>query len=416
MSLLALKIALAGYVRRLIIYQQPDIDNPSSMMEAAPSLRHSRAAKVLISLGAVTLLALSACGGPGGRGPGAGLAAGSAPAASMTVTTTAVSEREIAQAVEATGSVRAWQEVIIGPEVGGYRVSQVLVDVGTAVKKGQVLVRLSGDLLQADLDSKRAALRSAEASEINAAAALRRGESVMSEGALSAADLDRLKAEHVAAVARVETAQADLRTAELRARYANVTSPDDGVITSRTVSVGQIAQAGGEMLRLLRQNRVEWQAEVPEAQMRYIEVGQKAQITAVDGVQLEGVVRAVSPTVQPTTRLGIAYVDITGGEARPGMFARGRIETGTGTALLLPVTSVVMQDGYSYVFVLKPDNVVERRLVQPVSVQGDLMQIASGVSAGELIAVKGAGFLKDGDTVSVAADQAVQVAGSEPAP
>jgi hypothetical protein len=88
------------------------------------------------------------------------------------------------------------------------------------------------------------------------------------------------------------------------------------------------------------------------------------------------------------------------------MFARGRIGIGQGEALLVPVTSVVMQDGYSYVFVLKAGDVVERRLVQPVGVQGDSMEIASGLVAEETIAVKGAGFLKDRDPVRVAREGA----------
>jgi len=224
---------------------------------------------------------------------------------------------------------------------------------------------------------------------------------VSTSGALSAADLDRLKAEQVAAQARVETARVDVSTSELRARYGTVTAPDSGVITSRTVSVGQIAQAGAEMLRMLRQNRVEWRAEVPEAQLARIKVGQSATLIAVDGTTLNGKVRAVAPTVQTSNRTGLVYVDIVGGVARPGMFARGEIASGKGPAMLLPVSSVVMQDGYSYVFVLKDKNVVERRLVQQVGVHGDAMEISSGVAVGEIVAVKGAGFLKDGDTVTV---------------
>jgi HlyD family secretion protein len=320
----------------------------------------------------------------------------------MTITTLPVRSEDIVRTVPATGSIFPWQEVIVAAEVGGYRVAAVLVDVGTRVQQGQPLVRLSGDMLQADLDSRTAALRSAEAAEVNAAAALRRGETVSTSGALSAADLDRLKADFVAAQARVETARVDLRTAALRVRYGTVTAPDSGTVTSRTVSVGQIAQAGQEMLRMLRQNRVEWRAEVPESQLSRVKVGQAVKVTAVDGTVLTGAVRAVAPTVQTNNRTGIAYVDIVGGgEARPGMFARGAIEAGSGPALLVPVASVVMQDGYSYVFVVKPGNTVERRLVLQAGVHGDYLEVASGVTAGEVLAVKGAGFLKDGDTVQV---------------
>ncbi len=349
--------------------------------------------------GVAVVLASGCSRGSQGGGNKDGAKPAAAPVAAMTITTTKVRSEVVVRTVPATGTIYPWQEVIVGAEVGGYRVSEVLVDVGTKVKQGQVLVRLSGDMLQADLDSKRAAMRSAEAAEANSSAALRRGASVSSSGALSAADLDKLKADEIAAQARVDTSSADLRTAELRARYAAVTAPDSGTITSRTVSVGQIAQAGAEMLRMLRQNRVEWRAEIPESLLSRIQIGQLATVTAVDGTTVNGKVRAVAPTVQASNRTGLVYVDIVGGDARPGMFARGEIAAGKGPALLVPVTSVVMQDGYSYVFVLKDRNVVERRRVQQVGVRGDNMEVAEGVAAGDVVAVKGAGFLKDGDTV-----------------
>jgi HlyD family secretion protein len=358
-----------------------------------PRLRSS-----LLLSGFCAMALLAACGK---KEPAAETKAPAAPVSALTITTTTVAASDLVRTVPATGSIFPWQEVIIGAEVGGYRVDQVLVDVGTRVKAGQALVRLSKDLLQADVDSKRAALRSAEASETNAAAALRRGESTVNSGALSAADLDRLKAEHIAAVARVETAKVDLSTSDLRLRYSTVTAPDSGTITSRTVSVGQIAQAGSEMLRMLRQNRVEWRAEVPEAQLSRIKVGQDVDVSAVDGTVLKGRVRAVAPTVQTNNRTGLVYVDITGGDARPGMFARGQIAAGKGPGLLIPVASIVMQDGYSYVFVVKDQNTVERRRITQAGVYGDNLEVSEGIAVGEHIAVKGAGFLKDGDTVTV---------------
>lgn len=364
-------------------------------------LRPSVSRKVLILCLSTALLAACSRGKPDADKPAAeGKQDAAAPVASMTITTTKVRSEQIVRSVPATGSIFPWQEVIVSAEVGGYRVAAVLVDVGTHVQKGQALVQLSGDLLQAELSSRQAALRSAEASEVNAAAALRRGEQVLTSGALSAADLDRLKAENVAAHARVETARVDLHTAELRAGYGTVTAPDSGTITSRTVSVGQIAQAGSEMLRLLRQDRVEWRAEVPESQLSRVKVGQAVKITTVDGTTLTGRVRAVAPTVQTVNRSGIAYVDVNG-SARPGMFVRGAIEAGKGPALLVPIASVAIQDGYSYVFVVKNGKTVERRRVTQAGVYGESLEVSEGVAADEVIAVKGAGFLKDGDAVQI---------------
>jgi multidrug efflux pump subunit AcrA (membrane-fusion protein) len=191
---------------------------------------------MLVGLLAAALLHGCDRGQPGSSGatPPADAAAAkaarpNAQAAAMTITTMPVMSRQLVRTVPATGSMFPWQEVVISAEVGGYRVAEVLVDVGSAVTQGQPLVRLSTDMLNADLNSKRAALRSAEAGEINAAAALRRGESIATSGALSAADLDRLKADHIATQARVDTAQSDLHTAELRLRYGTV--PASGAVT-----------------------------------------------------------------------------------------------------------------------------------------------------------------------------------------
>lgn len=192
--------------------------------------------RLLACLFTATLL-----GGCGGGTPEPAAGGPPAPVASLTITTMPVQPAELVRTVPATGSIFPWQEVIIGAEVGGYRVAEVLVDVGSRVAKGDPLVRLSTDMLEAELNSRRAALRSAEAAAANAAAALRRGESVVTAGALSDADLDRLKADEIAAQARVDTAKSDLTTAELRLRYGTVVAPDAGTVTSRTVSVGQIA-------------------------------------------------------------------------------------------------------------------------------------------------------------------------------
>ncbi len=329
--------------------------------------------------------------------------------AALTITTTAVASEDLVRTIPATGSIYPWQEVIIGAEVGGYRVADVLVDVGTHVQKDQPLIKLSSEMLEADLASRRAAMRSAQAAEVNAAAALRRGQSVSTSGALSAADLDKLKADQVAAQAQVDTTTTDVATSELRLRYGTVRAPDAGTVTSRTVSVGQIAQAGTEMLRMLRQDRIEWRAEVPEAQLALIKAGQTVEVTAADGSVLKGRVRTVAPTIQTINRTGLVYVDITGGTARAGMFARGEIAAGRGPGLLVPVASVVVQDGYSYVFVVaKGKNTVERRRVQQAGVHGDSLEIADGLVAGDVVAVKGAGFLKDGDIVAISKEVAAK--------
>jgi HlyD family secretion protein len=395
------------YISFLIQYQQPDIrdpiaPHPAMMRVTLPTApRRSARAAPAIAITVSLLAAALACAPVRVRG---------APAPPvLTITSATVRTVELPRTVVTNGSLHAWQEVVIGPEVGGYRVAEVLVDVGDRVRKGQELVRLSGDLLEADLETKRAAVKDAEAQLVVARAANRRAESVAASGVYSVADQEKLRSEELSAQAKLDSARADLRAAELRLGYTHVRAPDEGVITSRTVNIGQIAQAGTEMLRLLRRDRVEWQAEVPEARLREIRAAQPVALTTADGAHLTGRVRTVAPTVETQRRTGIVYVDVPHhGTARPGMFARGEIEIGRTRAMMAPLASVVMQDGYAYVFVLGHDGIVSRRHVTTGTVQGDRIEITSGVTPGELVADRGAGFLKDGDRVIVASTDPVE--------
>jgi len=365
-----------------------------SMFELAPG--RSRRFALLAGGGLILLLMLWFALRP--REPVAATRRAPPPPA-MTVTASELQKIAIARGLTANGTIFPWQEVIVGPEVGGYRVKSVAVEVGDKVKRGQLLVSLADDMLNAEAMSRRANVQQAEATLQNAAAAARRARSLSVSGAMSQADLDKLHSEEVAAQARVQVARAELETAELKLRYTRVLAPDAGVVSSRTVTAGQIAQTGGEMLRLIRQGRIEWRAEIPEARLREIHIGQQVQLTLADGERVSGTVRTISPTVASDNRAGLVYVDIVAANARPGMYARGAIVVGQGPAMMAPLASVVVQDGYSYVFVVTGQQTVQRRRVETGTLQGSLIEIVAGVESGERIVDKGAGFLKDGDRV-----------------
>jgi RND family efflux transporter MFP subunit len=357
-----------------------------------------RARAVALSLFvAATAAALAACSRPGGSD-----GAPAAREAVMTVTAARLTRAELKRTISMTGSVFAWQDVIIASEVGGYRVGEVFVDVGDRVTKGQRLVALSKALLETEVATKDAMLSQRRAELANAESALERGKSLSNMNVLSEADLDRLTSEQLASRARLESARADLETSQLRLKFTDVTAPDDGVITSRTVTVGQIAQAGAEMLRLLRNGRIEWRGEAPETRLAELEPGQHVSIFTADGTPYTGTIRVVSPTISAGNRTAIVYVDLPSDERlRPGMFARGEIEIGTSPALTVPLESIVSTDGYSYVFVLNADNTVVRRRIETGAVSAGSMEVMSGLDGGEMIVIKGAGFLKDGDLVNV---------------
>lgn len=322
--------------------------------------------------------------------------------ASLTVNTGRVERVDFTRYISVNGTVNAWQEVVIAAEVGGYRVEEVLVDVGDYVQAGQELVRLSTALLETDVTARVAALKQREAELMNAQAAFERGKTVAAQNLLAASDLDRLESEAIGAEGRVEAAKADLDAAQVRLRFARVTAPDAGLITARNVSVGQIAQAGNELLRLLRQNRIEWRGDVPESELPALRVGQKVIVTSVDGREHIGSIRIVAPTVNSNTHNGTIYVDVASDDAlRPGMFARGQIEVSQDQALVVPLASMVSSDGYHYVYVVNSDRTVRRQVIQTGVLQGDAIEVLSGLQPGDTIVTSGAGFLKDGDRVNV---------------
>jgi RND family efflux transporter MFP subunit len=329
------------------------------------------------------------------------------PAAKSSAFTQAVSviapvRVQLTRTLLATGSIQAWQEVIIAPEVGGYQVAAVNVDVGDRVKRGQELVRLSSQLLESQVAMASATVSQTQAGLANATAALNRGETVFAAGVLSRADLDTLRANQISAQANVASAQANLDSAQLKLRFTHVRAPDDGVISARVVTVGQIAQAGTEVLRLLRQNRVEWRAEIPEADMHSVKAGQLATISTVGGLTIKGTVRAIAPTVQSNNRTAIAYVNLPPNSgAQPGMYARGEINISQSSALMVPAASVVVLDGYSYVYVLKAGNAVERRRVSAGIIKAGQMEITQGLSESERVVSSGGAFLTDGQLVNV---------------
>jgi HlyD family secretion protein len=175
------------------------------------------------------------------------------------------------------------------------------------------------------------------------------------------------------------------------------------VISQRTAMPGAVATAATELFRLIRQGRLEWRAEVPGARLHLVREGQRVELALPDGSTVAGKVRIVAPTIDPRTRLGLVYVDVgeLGGALRAGLFARGSFELGTSPALTVPAESVLLRDGFSYVFKLDGEGRVRLAKVKTGRRQGDRVEITEGLAAGETVVDSGVGFLVDGDLVAV---------------
>ena len=332
-----------------------------------------------------------------------------APAAakpSMTVTTAKPSQRSLPVRVTANGNVSAWQEASVGAEVGGLRLSEVRADVGDFVSKGQVLAVFASDSVRADLAQARAGVAEATANLAEAVSSAERARTLTTTGAFSTQQINQYLTGELTAQARLESARAAVTQQELRMQYTQVLAPDSGVVSMRTATVGAVAGAGTELFRLIRQGRLEWRAEVTATELTRITPGTKVQVSTASGVTVPGTVRKVGPTVDPQTRAALVYVDLTGNArtlpgVKPGMFARGEFELGATPALTVPQQALVVRDGFNYLFKLDANNKVSQQKVQAGRRINDQVEITQGITADATIAVSGAGFLNDGDTVRV---------------
>lgn len=305
----------------------------------------------------------------------------------------------------ANGSIAPWQEAVIGAELSGLRLAGVLVNVGDRVKRGQTLATLQDESVVADVRTARANLAEAQALLVEAKGNGDRARALRDSGAMSAQEVQRAITAEQTAQARMESLRARLAADELRLRQTRVLAPDDGVISARVATVGSMAQPGQELFRLIRQNRLEWRAELPSADLARIKPGMPAWATPPGGTPVQGVVRSVAPTVDAATRNGLVYVDLPASAvnagARAGMFAAGRFETGQAQSLSLPQSAVLLRDGFSYVFKVDEQGVVSQVKVAVGRRQGERVEITQGLPAQARVVASGVGFLTDGDTVRV---------------
>jgi RND family efflux transporter MFP subunit len=304
--------------------------------------------------------------------------------------------------LSANGNIAAWQEAIVGAEANGLRLSEVRVNVGDQVKKGQVLATFSVDTSRADLAQLQANFAEAEASLAEAQANAARARTLQDSGALSAQQINQYLTAEKTAAARLASAKALTQSSELRLGFTRVVAPDEGVISARTATVGSVVAVGQELFRLIRQNRLEWRGEVTASELPKVNIAQKVTIVTPSGETVGGKVRTVAPTVDPQTRSALVYVDLEkSSAAKQGMFAKGEFDLALGKAIHVPQTAIVSRDGFTYVMRVEPNNKVTQIKVQTARRNGERVEIKEGVKEGEALVASGAAFLTEGDTVRV---------------
>ncbi len=373
--------------------------------------------------------------------------------AAVSVTTTAAIVRQLPRYFEATGALAANQQTDVAPETSG-KVAAVGVDIGSPVRRGQMIVRLENadfkdrvDQAQAQLDQAKATLDQNRAKiglrpgqkftpenvpEVRAAGAaldlaeknLRRYEKLIESGDVSRAIYDQQKSQrdqmaeqyqalihqaqqNYAAVANsqaaVDAAQTNLSLAKRNLTYTVVTAPMAGYVSDRPADIGEYISPQQKVATIVNLNPLRVRIDIPEQAIPQIRVGESVSLSvaAYPDRNFSGHVARVSPSVSTSSRTLTIEADVQNpnAELKPGQFATVRILLPqSAPAVMVPQRAVRTISGSTYVFVIK-NGFVQQRLVQTGQTEGDLVELKSGVAGDELIATSNVDQLSDGAAV-----------------
>ncbi len=369
------------------------------------------------------------------------------------VSTAAAITRQLPRFFEATGSLAGDQQTDVAPSIAG-KVVAIGVELGSYVKRGQMIVRLDEvdlklrvDQAQAQLDQAKGALRQAEEKvgmrpgqsfepnrvpEVASARVacelaeknLRRAEKLIETGDIARSFYDEQKArrdqlkeqyevaaskarQDFAAVATarasVSNAQSQLGLAKRSLSYVLVYSPIDGYVSERNADLGEYVSPTTKVATVVRINPLRIRIDIPEQAIPEVQLGQSVSVTtsAWPDKNFSGRIARISPNVTPTSRTLTVEAEIENGDGalKPGQFATVRIlEPRPVAAVLVPARAVRTESGVSRLFVIK-DGLAQQRLVQLGQTEGDLVEIKSGVAEGEQVATNNVEHLADGVAV-----------------
>lgn len=345
------------------------------------------------------------------------------------VTVVPVEETDLTLTVTAPGSLMAREQAEVYAKVSGPEITEILVDVGDHVEKGQVLVRLDDTALRAQLGQAQAnlasaeagisqaqsQLTSAEATQKQAAQALERTRALNTRGDAAQSALDQATATAQSADASVGAAQAALAAAQaqkaqvqsaldlaqLNLGWAEIAAPVSGTVLSRTARIGALSAPGGQPLfTLATGGDIEVEAEVIETDLPSVHDGDETEVYIPGLGTLKGHVRLISPVVDPVTRLGLVRIAVDDNTPlHTGLFARATIVTDRRVALTVPASAVLSDADGQYVQRVA-DGVVQRVRVTAGILLNGRREIVDGLSAGDTVIERAGSFFRQGDKVT----------------
>ena len=351
-------------------------------------------------------------------------------------------QESVPRTVVVSGTLAAEEQVVLGAKVAG-RLAELAVDLGSRVRKGQVLARIDRGAYQLRVDQAVAALQQARARlglppegtddrvDPEKTAVVRQARAVLDEAKLTRERSDRLWEQQLIARSQVDAAVAALQVAEgryqdaieeVRNRQAvlaqrrselelarqqladtALVSPIDGAVGQRQASVGEYLGSGAPVATLVRLHPLRLRVAVPEREAATVQIGQPVRLSVEgDAAEHGGHVARLSPAIQEQNRTLTIEAEIPNerGLLRPGSFARASIVTQAAqSVIMVPSSAIVTFAGIEKVLTVKDGKSIERR-VQTGRRDGARVEIVSGLTAGEPVVVE-PGNLVGGQAVAV---------------
>lgn len=341
----------------------------------------------------------------------------------LRVSTVTADPAILARSVRVTGTLAAREEIAISSAVPEQRVAEVNVEEGDSVRAGQLLARLETQGLDAQVRQAEAALARAraavgqhEAVNAESQASLRRIEPLGESGTVSEQQIDERRSQADSAAANLRAAHAEvaqtlaqLADARHQRSKADIYAPFSGVIAERAAHKGALS-GGDPLFRLIRDGLIELDGEVAEADLPDIQLGQtvRVQVTGHSS-PVEGRVRLIAPKVDPRSRLGRVRIALTPSPLlRAGAYAQATLDLeNLKIAVTLPARALSVVDATrASVMQVDDEGVIVRRMVATGRRSGDLLEITSGLQAGERVVANASAFVREGDVVTVSAADA----------
>lgn len=309
---------------------------------------------------------------------------------------------------ELSGEIVPRYESRLGFRVGGKIIARK-VEVGSLVKRGQVLMQLDSSDLQLSQAQAKASVAAAESNLSLAKADLERFRELRSKNFVSQAVLDAKEAAHRSALSAQEQAMAGLKVQANQNSYATLIADADGVVTGIDAEVGQVVSPGTPVVRLARSGEIEVRVSLPEDR---VEVMRHVSSVAVrtwanQSASIEGRVREIAPAADPATRTFTAKIALpkAGPEIRLGMSATVAFSATLPAGIRLPLTALLNDQGKTSVWVVENSRVK----LQPVQLGGAIgneITVSGGLNPGQEIVTAGVNLLRDGQKVSILGQEA----------